>query len=40
MKIAGARGRVSPGRGAIRAGFSSSLFISFLFLFLPGLGNL
>jgi hypothetical protein len=37
---ADARGRVSPGRGSIRASFSPSLFIIFPFLFLPDLGNL
>jgi hypothetical protein len=36
---AGARGRVSPVRGPARAGLSPLLFILFLFLFLPGLGN-
>jgi hypothetical protein len=40
MNIAGACGRVSPGRGPIRAGFSPSLFIIFPLLFLPVLGNL
>jgi hypothetical protein len=29
-----------PARGPARAGLSSLLFIPFLFLFLPGLGNL
>jgi hypothetical protein len=37
---AGARERVSPGRGPVRAGFSPSLFIIFPFLFLPDLENL
>jgi hypothetical protein len=40
MNIAGARWRVSPGRGPTRAGFSPSLFIVFPFLFLLDLGNL
>jgi hypothetical protein len=40
VDITGARGRVSPGRGPVRAGFSPSLFIIFPFLFLPSLENL
>ena len=37
---AGARGRVSLGRGPSRARYGPLLFILFPFLFLPGLGNL
>jgi hypothetical protein len=40
MDIAGTRGRVSPGRGPVRAGFSPSLFLLFPFLFIVRLGKL
>jgi hypothetical protein len=35
-----ARARVFPVRGPARADLSPLLFIPFLFLFIPGLGNL
>jgi hypothetical protein len=40
MDIGGARGRVSPGRGPVRAGFSPSVFLLFPFLFTARLGQL
>jgi hypothetical protein len=39
LSTAGARECVLPGRGPNQARLSQLLFIPFLFLFLPGLGN-